>query len=205
MITKFFDNDNLYNNKKSGIYGIINISTFKIYIGSAVKFNSRCNWHLFALKSNKHHNKYLQRSFNKFGSDFFIFKVIEYIDDKNDLITREQFWIDEFMRNGNCYNLLPTAMSNLGYKHSEEAKLKISIAKKGKRQTKRKILSEMQKYNSSVTQGSPILCINNLTGEELYFTSRKQAALSMGLMSIKRKICGEFSDRGNFSLFDVFI
>lgn len=52
------------------------------------------------------------------------------IDDsiKENLLMREQFWIDNLKP---AYNILPVAGSNLGYQHTEETKQKISNSTKG--------------------------------------------------------------------------
>lgn len=117
----------------SGIYKIINIAKDKIYIGSAIDLKSRKWLHWNSLKNNIHHNSYLQNSWNKYGEYCFIFNVLEYCSE-NKLIEREQYWIDLT----NCcdpkigYNILKKARSPIGYKHTEEAKLKLSLAHKGK-------------------------------------------------------------------------
>jgi len=109
---------------KSGIYKIINIINNKIYIGSAVNIYIRWKSHIQLLQNNKHHSIYLQNSWNKYGGGNFKFEIIEYIEDKNKLIEREQFYLDTY----NSYNPLfgynesPTAKSPLGFKHTEETK-----------------------------------------------------------------------------------
>lgn len=78
----------------SGIYGIRNLVNNKIYIGSAINFRKRKNSHFSALKKNRHHNNHLQRAYNKYGNSNFLFFVIEFCD-KDVLITREQFYLDQ--------------------------------------------------------------------------------------------------------------
>ena len=63
--------------KKSGIYKILNIINNKIYIGSAVNIDRRWSEHKSLLTNNKHHSKYLQNSFNKYGTENFLFEVVE--------------------------------------------------------------------------------------------------------------------------------
>lgn len=122
-----------------GIYAITNLINNKVYIGSSCNLKSRKYEHFRLLKNNKHVNKYLQNSFNKYGINTFNWEILEYIkkcEDKNilkqSLLDREQFYInkykdDEGSINQNlCYNLLPTAGNNLGMKMSQEAKEKVS-------------------------------------------------------------------------------
>src|SRR3989304_1340137 len=89
-------------NDTSGIYVIRNINNNKIYIGSAFSFYFRWALHIHNLKKNKHHSPHLQRSWNKNSKDSFVFEVIEYVEDKNKLIEREQNWIDFFRPEYNC-------------------------------------------------------------------------------------------------------
>ncbi len=79
---------------KSGIYQIVNLTNNKKYIGSAVNLRKRWKSHRSALRKNKHVNNHLQSTFNKFGFKNFVFEVLEFIDYSNNLIVREQYWID---------------------------------------------------------------------------------------------------------------
>lgn len=94
---------------KSGIYQIKNLVNNKIYIGSSKNFFYRKNEHMRDLKLNRHHNVRLQRSFNKYGKSNFIFEVIEFVSDINNLLKIEQYWIDKFYGRNKCYNDNPKA------------------------------------------------------------------------------------------------
>lgn len=119
---------------RGAIYGILNLLNGKIYIGSAVNFKARFRQHKSELRSNKHKNNYLQSAWNKYGEEIFEFLVLEIVDNKNDLLDREQTWINlTNCYNDNCgYNILPNARNSLGVKRSDETKLKISKVNKGK-------------------------------------------------------------------------
>jgi group I intron endonuclease len=118
---------------KSGIYQIRNKINNKIYIGSTYNFRLRWNQHKSLLRNNIHPNKHLQRSFNKYEEINFDFEILEYIEDKNKLIEKEQYWIDKTNSNKDKYgyNICPNAGSSLGIIMSEETKTKISNANKG--------------------------------------------------------------------------
>lgn len=122
---------------KSGIYNIVNLLNYKIYVGSAVWFNHRWRMHKSDLNLNKHCNKHLQKAWNKYGKECFSFEILEIVIDRDDLLKREQFWIDRL--NPDIpeigYNILPIAGSRLGAKHTEEYKLKQSLRYKGKKRS----------------------------------------------------------------------
>ena len=61
----------------SGIYKIVNLKNGKFYLGSSKNTTRRWARHKSALKHNKHHCTYLQRSWNKHGEKHFIFEVIK--------------------------------------------------------------------------------------------------------------------------------
>lgn len=117
---------------ESGVYQIVNNVNGKCYVGSSINLHTRRLRHFNDLLKNKHENEHLQRAYNKYGKEAFEFKVIELleIDDniKEKLLSREQFWIDNLKPE---YNILPVAGSSIGYRHTDEAKKKISKATKG--------------------------------------------------------------------------
>ena len=128
---------------KSGIYKILNIVTADCYVGSAANFSSRFSKHRRSLKNKKHHSIVLQRAFNKYGEDNFTFEVIEYVENKNNLISREQHYIDTLKPK---YNICKVAGSHLGMRRSKKTKRKISDSspkywegKKRSEETKRKL------------------------------------------------------------------
>ena len=55
----------------SGIYIIRNLINGNVYIGSAVRIDSRKRQHLHKLRSGKHENGHLQKAWNKYGEDSF--------------------------------------------------------------------------------------------------------------------------------------
>lgn len=117
--------------KQSGIYQIKNLITNKVYIGSSKHLSLRKSQHFNRLRSKKHVNNKLQNSWNKHGSENFIFEIIELCSEEY-LLVREQFYIDYFKSVTSGYNLAPVAgRSTLGFKHSEESKAKMSKAKSG--------------------------------------------------------------------------
>lgn len=115
----------------SVIYCIINIVNDKQYVGQTIDKDKRFKEHIKSLNGNYHYNKHLQRSWIAYGDDSFIFIVLENCPHRL-LNEREQFWIDILNPE---YNMAPVAGSMLYYKHTEEAKVKMSEAHKGKIQS----------------------------------------------------------------------
>lgn len=135
METKFNGASN-----KSGIYKIVNKINKKIYFGSTMNFKKRCYQHIRALKFGKHSNIHLQNSYNQYGSDAFLFEVVEVTENtEKSLIECEQKFLDIYWDNCiDCYNINRTAKIKnkrkypKGRKLSELHKEKISKSHKGK-------------------------------------------------------------------------
>lgn len=108
--------------RSSGIYRIRNIVNGKSYIGSAVNINQRWNEHKSQLNRGIHHSRHLQRAWKKYGSESFVFEVIDYCITEV-LIIKEQKAIDELE---SSYNMCRVAGSTLGRGHSKETRKKIS-------------------------------------------------------------------------------
>ena len=114
----------------AGIYAIIHMETQRRYVGSSMNIVKRWSEHRNALRALRHRNSKLQNAWNKYGADSFQFEVLQRVENLNDLIVCEQFFIDELKP---FYNIrLVAAESNLGIKHSDEAKAKISSAQMGR-------------------------------------------------------------------------
>jgi group I intron endonuclease len=137
---------------KTGIYQIKNLITNKVYVGSASGrggFNERWRIHKNLLNKNKHHSRYLQSSWNKYGQETFEFTIIEEVE-RDKCIEREQYWLD-YYNSANAefgYNMCPLAHSSLGYKHSEEVVEKIRQANLG-----RKLSDEQKEILRKVNTG----------------------------------------------------
>lgn len=111
------------------IYAIKNTITNDLYVGSALRFNNRKYYHIYDLENNKHHSPILQNSWNKYGSDAFVFSIIE--DDINNsiLLEKEQYWINKLHPR---YNICKIAGSPIGIKHTQVSRNNMSASHKGK-------------------------------------------------------------------------
>lgn len=63
--------------KVCGIYVIRSTMSENIYIGQSLSIKTRVNLHLTNLRSGRHHCSHLQRAWNLYGEDAFIFDVLE--------------------------------------------------------------------------------------------------------------------------------
>ena len=126
-----------------GVYAIKNKITNQQYVGSAISFKHRWDLHLLQLKKKTHHSRYLLRSWEKYGADSFEFIILEHVNDKNDLLIREQWWMDNA---DSSFNMSPTASSTLGSKRSKESREKMRKAHLGKK------LSPLQLANRIAAQ-----------------------------------------------------
>lgn len=87
-----------------GIYAIINKKNKKIYIGLSKDIEKRFKEHKRDLKGNYHRNRHLQNSYNKYGIENFIFKIMEECLESQ-LNEKEIFWINYFSRKYEMYNI----------------------------------------------------------------------------------------------------
>jgi group I intron endonuclease len=93
-----------YAKQISAIYIITCTVNNKHYIGKSVHYFHRIGQHKIALKENRHHSYHLQKAYNKYGEDNFIFEILEEYP-KNILNSMEKYWI----------TLLDTCNRNYGY------------------------------------------------------------------------------------------
>lgn len=115
-----------------GIYSITNTVNDKKYIGQSVNIERRLSNHKWALKHNKHNNDHLQKSFNKYGEDCFVFEIICECD-QNQLDEREQFYIELYDCMNQCCGYNSESGGNLHKHHSEESILRMKEAHSGEK------------------------------------------------------------------------
>lgn len=109
---------------EQGIYQIVHIPSGQAYIGSTKGINRRLQTHRWLLKTNRHYNPKLQASWNKHGECEFAFERIELVDKEEDLIEREQHYLD---RKTNLFNIFRIAERGRHYQYqtpSEDKKAK---------------------------------------------------------------------------------
>jgi len=132
------------NRGKSGVYRFTNLINGKSYIGSSSSINRRLREY-FNFNQISKGNRTINKALLKYGYSGFKLEILEYCEPSN-CIEREQYYLDLLKPK---YNILKTAGSSLGYPHSEEAKKKISEAKKNMTEETKKRMSEAKKGNKN--------------------------------------------------------
>ena len=116
------------NFNKAGIYRWTNLKSGKIYIGSSANLAKRFSSYFsirFLTRESLKYKSVIYFALLKYGHSAFRLDILEYCDPK-ELLAREQFYLDKFKPE---YNILTTAGSSLGFKHSEETLLKFKLRK----------------------------------------------------------------------------
>lgn len=141
----------------SGIYIIRNTVNGKVYIGQSRRISNREYCHFRALEKGTHHNKHLQRSYNTYGRDAFVFEVVEWCD-ISELDEREKYYIKKYdsMNINKGYN--NEGGGNVGKEVSErmrEAKRGANnpmYGKKPSEETKEKMRKASRGHNTKLTE-----------------------------------------------------
>jgi group I intron endonuclease len=113
------------------IYEIRQIGAGKVYVGSTNSWKRRLGEHRSALRSGKHCNKHLQAAWAKYGEEDFEFSVLEFLADVDQIVEREQHWIDSLCAATLGFNMCPAAGTTRGLPCSPERAARISAAKLG--------------------------------------------------------------------------
>lgn len=119
-----------------GIYCIENKIDGKMYIGQSFNIQRRWQEHIKMLNKGKHHNRFLQRAWDKYGEDNFDFYIVEQLYTSPRVVydVLEIYYISEYCTNNNQYgyNLTMGGEGVVGYKFTKEQREKISKVQLGK-------------------------------------------------------------------------
>jgi len=121
-----FKNDRILlikdNNKKPGIYCLVNLINGHSYVGSSISLGTRMRNYLnnSFLKNIKNANMPITKALLKYKHDNFAVLIIEYADENiSQINVRETYWITKLLP---YYNVLKQGYSSVGYKHTEVTK-----------------------------------------------------------------------------------
>lgn len=122
-----------YFHYKAGIYIIICRANLKMYIGSSCNLKNRFADHVSHLTHKKHINAHLQSAWNQYGSEQFMFGILEYCEgDNQKLLSLEQDYLNRYKpyKREIGFNIMPLAERAVGA-IAEESRKKMSLAKLG--------------------------------------------------------------------------
>jgi len=155
--------------RTSGVYSITNKANGKRYVGSSKHIENRWAVHRKRLRDGTHHSAALQNAWKKYGEDSFVFDIVE-IADASILIDREQFHIDSLgtAERNRGYNILKNAYRPVGYRHTDEARAKMSLAGFGKPK------SREHRYSIKAALLGRKPSQQAIDAKIAYFTGRKQ-------------------------------
>jgi len=192
----------------SGIYKIVNKFNNKIYIGSSINLNRRLKDHIYHLIKNNHHSLLLQRSWNKYGFEYFDIEILEFCD-KNRLQEREQYYLDLYKSyNPNFgYNISKdTSSFSRGMKHSDEWKRLQSKRMIGHQnylqyhteETKQKIREKSlrRQFSNETREKLSKSLIGNRNGSKTKGYKRTQAQIENHINKISKLYVGLISPDG---------
>jgi group I intron endonuclease len=175
--------------KAIGVYQIKNTLNGYSYIGSAANLRKRCLQHIWELDKQKHSNPFLQKVWNKYGTEIFEFYVLEELDNRDALLDREQFFLDALIPE---YNVCPTAGSSKGRVLSLEHREKLRLANLGKPHSPERIanitkgrnaawaarpeLREVARRNQTGKKDSAETCLKKSLGVKKYLSNPEALA-----------------------------
>ena len=131
------------------LYEIKNIINNKRYIGRTCNPDIRKKRHFRELEKNKHHCIFLQRAFNKYGKENFIFNII---DTRNTLKEIQELELSYINDNSNLYNVSNLSSGgDLISNHPNNDQIRKKISSSSKRRWENMSCEEKIKYCKLVT------------------------------------------------------
>jgi len=70
--------------KPAGVFQVKNTANGKVLLGSSLNLEGPLNSHKFMLSIGRHRNEALQKEWNEYGSDKFVFEVLDVVKVKDD-------------------------------------------------------------------------------------------------------------------------
>jgi group I intron endonuclease len=89
--------------KEAGVFQVKNTANGKILLGSSLNLQGPLNAHRFMLTIGSHRNQALQKEWNEYGKEKFVFEILETVKVKDDpnfdirdeLTLLEQIWLEK--------------------------------------------------------------------------------------------------------------
>lgn len=163
----------LADNKKAGVYRWVNKISGKTYIGSSTNLRVRM-YTYYSLRSLAESNRLIDRALLKYGFSNFSLEILEYCDG-SEAIAREQYYMDLLKPE---YNLVKTAGSTLGYKHTPESLIKMREFVLSDEVREKKVLAAAK---AGAANRKSVLVENILTKEVTEYVSMTEAGVALGV------------------------
>ena len=144
-----------------GIYEIVNVTNGKRYVGHSTNLDARWYQHKYTLRKGVGVNPRFQAAWDKYGESAFEFRVLEVVENAEDLVAREQVYLDakpaynlalnaEKSALGRTWKLRPEtrarmSVAAIGRPKSPEHKAKLAAANCGKKQSAESIAKRVAK------------------------------------------------------------
>jgi group I intron endonuclease len=89
--------------KAAGVFQVKNTVNGKVLLGSSLNLEGPLNSHRFMLEIGRHRNALLQKEWNEYGAEKFVFQILEAVKVKDDphfdlndeLTLLEQIWLEK--------------------------------------------------------------------------------------------------------------
>ena len=161
-----------------GIYRYINKVNGKSYVGQSLDLRHRHNEHISLLKRGLDGCILLQKAWNKYGEENFMYEII-CLCNPEELDILEIKHIKKFDSYHNGYNCNKGGAGNSGFNHSDITKRKIAISSKGRKPTQetlRKMSLAQQGRNMSAAHRKALS--NSWTAERKQHLSETRSGVN---------------------------
>ena len=132
-----------------GIYKIICLPNNREYIGSTNNWHARRLVHISQLRKGKHHNQHLQRAWNKYGKEAFVFHFDMNVNEESLLIVENIY----LAANVGGFNIAKYAEAPFKDKHhSVKSKAAMGVKRIGNKYNIGRTASKLTKFRMSITR-----------------------------------------------------
>lgn len=128
----------------------------------------------YSLRSLAESNRLIDRALLKYGFSNFSLEILEYCDG-SEAIAREQYYLDLLKPE---YNIVKTAGSTLGYKHTPESLIKMREFVLSDEVREKKVLAAVK---AGAANRKSVLVENILTKEVTEYVSMTEAGVALGV------------------------
>lgn len=183
------------------IYRIKCLVNNKVYIGQTCCLKDRKLYHFYALKNNKHFNNYLQNDYNKYGLNNFKFECIEKVNDREQSLDRETYWMNYYggISSDNIYNMQDRYTKNKDLckriSKGELGKIVLGTTRYKISQNHVKVLTEEHKQHiRDNAKNNPNY---GMRGKHLTLQQRQKLSIKRKCIKLSEDVCKKISESNN--------